>query len=662
MFFNPFKKIKKNIIAVWILSYLIIALFPMICNWIIYDHAKKTIKDELAINTSQAMDKFKMSVDGIFINVSDIAKTLQNDKDISSLYCMPKGTPNDECVGHAFAATKRIQEVMRENPSLSEIYIYYRNIDLVTGSHHMYTKKTFYDSNLAKSDLPYEKWNSLFDENSYAAVRLVSYPDQNRQTIDLFYQIPAFLDEFDAMAVLSIDTSNLLDSAKMVTDLYSDIGIFILSKDGDVLMKNGVVDSIPENSEDCTVISSVSDTIGWRYVYVIPSKVYDKKLTYFKLINAFNIIACLLLCGILSYLFAKMNARPFSKLKMIYSNESENNTDITLINNVLEDYRSAKQLKSEMEQARLMEELISTGQPKILEELKKHNIDFPYQYFCVVLFKLANVSQLFEDENDISSMQRYDAVKLIIKNVLEEIINEKHYAYICKINGQIVAVVNINQEYILDFRNDIENMLNRGKEFISSRFAFSYTPFIGGIHDLETLHKSYSEAIKTLQYRTFIPSSDIVFCDDTNTENKPSEVSAIIPAEKKKQLISLLQLGDAQISLSMVNSLLQAAPQDSPIRYRVFLFDLISTIICAFESFDRNDIEIKLSDELCGLAGSADVSVIPQRINELITELCVHLLDNNTENKAKNTEDPLSKKDMVSQIKNFVSENYTNHT
>lgn len=654
------KIIRKNIIFAWLLSYLVIALFPMICNGIIYTHAKKAIKNELAINSTQAMDKFKMSVDSIFIDISNTARTLQSDKSISRLYNKPYGTPYSECIEDSLSVTKKLQDVLRSSPSLSEIYVYYRNIDLVTGSHYMYTKKTFYDQNFKDSDLTYDDWSSMFEENCYGVPKLISYPDRNRQTVDIYYQIPAFLDEFDAMAVFSIDTATLLNDAKTVTDLYSDVGIFILSKDGEIIMTNGVVDSIPESSRNCTVIRTVSDTIGWQYVSVIPSKVFNKKLTYFKWINIFNIIICLILCGILSYFFAKMNARPFSKLKRIYNDESENETDIALINNVLDDYRSAKQTQSELEQARLMEELISTGQPKILEELKKHNIDFPYQFFCVILFKLTNVSQLFEDENDISSVQRYDAVKLIIKNVLEEIINEKHYAHICKINGQIVAVVNINHDHILDFRDDIENMLNRGQEFVSSRFAFSFTPFVGGIHDVTALQQSYLEALKILQYRTFIPTSEIVFCDDLNTENDTSNASAIIPAEKKKQLINLLQLGDAQTSLSMVDSLLLEAPQNSPIKYRVFLFDLISTIICAVESVDKDDVEIKLSDELCSLAGSSDLSVILEKINEIITELCRHRLNDNAGK--RNIDGSFSKKDIVSEIKKFISENYTNQT
>lgn len=650
--------VKRNILFTWILSYLVITLLSMICNGVIYDRSKNAIKSELAVNSTQAMDKFKISVDNIFVNASNIAKTLQDDESISRLCNMKNITPYGQYAGEALSVTRTLQSALSANPSLSEIYIYYKDIDLVTSSHYMYTKKRFYNQNYNNSGMSYEDWNSMFEKNSYAVTKLIPHSDGGKQTVDIFYQIPAYLDEFDAVAVLSIDTSTLLDNAKMITDLYSDVGIFILSKDNEIIMSNGIVDSIPENSKDCTVITTMSDTIGWRYVSVIPAKVFNKKLTYFSLINIFNIFICLLLCGILSYYFAKRNSRPFSKLKLIYNNNDED--DMTLINNVLNDYRSAKQTQSEFEQSLLMEELISRGQSSALTELKKYGIDFPDQYFCVILFKLINVSRLFEDENDVSSLQRYDSVKLIIKNVLEEIINEKHHAYICKINGQIVAVVNINRDYMLDFRSDIEEMLNSGKEFISSRFAFSFTPFVGGIHDAKTLHKSYSEAINALQYRTFISTSDTVFCDEANTDNKSSDISAIIPAEKTKQLINLLQLGDAETSLSMVNSLLLTAPKDSPIKYRVFLFDLISTLIHAVETLDEYDIEIKLSDDLCKLAGNCDTSVIPERINEFITEFCAFRSKNNLEDKAKENEDGLSKKDIVSEIKNFISENYTN--
>lgn len=69
---------------------------------------------------------------------------------------------------------------------------------------------------------------------------------------------------------------------------------------------------------------------------------------------------------------------------------------------------------------------------------------------------------------------------------------------------------------------------------------------------------------------------------------------------------------------------------------------------------------MKLSDELCSLAGNSDASVIPERINELISELCRHRLDN-MENKIKNMEN-ISKKDIVSEMKKFICENYTNQT
>ena len=654
------KKIKNNIIFTWILSYLIIMLLPIICNGIIFDRAKNAIKNELAANSTQSLDKLKMSVDNIFVNISSTVKTLQTDDAVSRLYNMPQGTPYGEYSGDALSVSSRLQNILSANSSISEIYIYYKNIDLVTGSHYMYTKKLFYERTLADSNLTYDSWSSMFEKNCYAVPVLVSHSGEEAQTVDIFYQLPAFLDKFDAMAVLSIDTATLSDNAKMVTDLYSDIGMFILSRDNEVIMSNGVIDSIPEESKDCTVISTVSDTTGWRYVSVIPSKVFDKKLAYFKIFNILNIFICLILCGVLSYFFARKNARPFSRLKQIYNNEDESENDMTLINNVLNDYRSAKQTQSELEQSHLLEELISSGQPEILEELKKYKINFPYQYFCVILFKLVNVSQLFEDENDISSLQKYDSVKLIIKNVLEEIINEKHYAYICEINGQIVAVVNINHDYMLEFQSDLEQMLNRGKEFISSYFAFSYTPFIGSIHDVKTLHKSYSEAMNALRYRTFIPTSDIVFCDDMNTENKSSEVSAVISIEKAKQLINFLQLGDAQTSLSMINALIHTAPHDSPVKYRVFLFDLISTLIRAIETVGKDDISVKLSDELCGLTEISDAAVISERINEIITEFCRLRSESISANEEKELEENLSKKDIVSEAKKFIRENYTN--
>ncbi len=650
--------IKKNMIFVWILSYLTVTLIPFICSGIIYSRAKAAIKNEFVINSTQEMDKFKMSVDNIVMNMSSIPRNLWNDESVSRLCYMPENTPYTEYVGDAFLATKKIQKILSANPYLSEAYIYYKNIDLITANHHMYTRKSFYDHNFNDSDLTYEEWTSAFEHNNYAVSKLITYSGGSRQTVDVFYQIPEFLTEFDAMVVLSIDTATLLNDAKMVTDLYSDVGMFILSKDGEVIMTNGVVDKIPENSKDCTVISDASDIITWRYVFVISSKVFDKKLSYFKLVNILNVIISLVLCGILIYFFAKKNVRPFSKLRMIYNKGEEN--DITLIDDVLNDYRSAKQAQSKAEQANLVEELINTGQPKLLDELKKYEINFPYQYFCVILFKLVNVSRLFEDENDISSPERYDSVKLIIKNVLEEIINEKHYAHICKINGQIVAVVNINNDYIIDFRNDIEEMLSRGREFISSRFAFSYTPFVGGIHDVKTIHESYSEAIKALQYRTFIPASDIVFCDDANAENKTSEESVIIPEEKKRQLINLLQLGDTQASLSVANSLMLAAPRQASSKHRVFLIDLISTLIRALENIGRDDVEMRFSDELCSLVENPDISVVSEKIKEIITELCRLTAERDLDIGTKDLEGSISKKDIVSDIKKFISENYTN--
>lgn len=667
LFHKLYKKIKKsaifimkgkNIIFIWILSYLIITLISMICNGMIYSRAKKAVKNELEMNSIQVIDKFEMSVDNIFANIFKIVKSLQSDDDILRLSEMNEQVPYSQYSGEALSVSQKLQNFISVNPYISGIYIYYKNIDLVTGNNYMYSKQLFYEQNFKNSDLTYEEWESMFNKNSYADIKLISYPDEEKQKVDFYFQIPAYLDEFDAVAVLSIDTSTLLDSAKMVTDLYFDVGMFILSKDDEVIMTNGVVDSIPENSKDCMVISTVSDTFGWRYITVVPSKVFDKKLAYFNFINFLNIIICFILSVILSFFFVKMNIRPFYSLQAIYNNHVGN--DMLLINNVLDDYRSAKQVQSETEKSRLLEMLISTGAPEILDELKEHNIDFPYQYFCVILFKLMNVSELFEDENDVSALQKYDSIKFIMKNVLEEIINEKHNVYICKINGQIVALVNINHDYMLDFRSDLEEMLNRGKEFVSNYFAFSYTPFVGGIHDVKMLNKSYREALNALQYRTFISMSDIVFCDDSGKENKTSEVSIIIPEEKTKQLINLLRLRDEQTSLALVNSLLLAVPQDSPIEYRVFLFDLISVLLHVFVDIEDDDVKTKLSSELCGLVENYDVEIVSEKINEIITEFCRSSLKTDAVDEIKGDEIPGLKKDMVSEIKEFIDENYTN--
>ena len=667
LFLKLFEKIKKNnafamkgknIIFIWISSYLIITLVSMICSGIIYGRAKKAVKSELEANSVQMIDKFEMSVDNIFANVFKIANSLQKDEDIQNLSNASSETPYGIYSGDALTVSMKLKNLLNTNSYISGIYVYYKNIDLVSSDNFMYTKKLYYEQNFANSDMPYDEWVAMFDNNSQGGTKLISYPEDDTQRVDVFFQIPAYLDEFDAMVVLSIDTSVFSDCAKLVTDLYYDIGMFILSKDNEIIMTNGVVDAIPENSDDCMVISTVSDTIGWRYVTVIPSKVFDKKLVYFNFINFLNIIICFILSVILSYFFVKMNVRPFYSLQMIYNNSAHK--DMPLINNVLDDYRSAKQIQSENEKTSLLEMLISTGDTGILRELKRHNIDFPHQYFCVVLFKLINVSKLFEDENDVSVLEKYDSIKLIIKNVLEEIINEKHNVHICQINGQIVAIVNINRDYMLDFRTDLEEMLNRGKEFVSNYFAFSYTPFVGGIHDIKMLNKSYQEALTALQYRTFISMSDVVFCDDSGKENKSSEVAITIPEEKTKQLISLLRLGDEETSQELVNSLLLAVPNDSPVKYRVFLFDLISVLLRVLEDIDDDDVKTKLSSELCGLAENCDASVVPEKINEIITEFCNNRSKEEEVNEADGDESLILKKDIVSEIKEFIDENYTN--
>ena len=137
------------------------------------------------------------------------------------------------------------------------------------------------------------------------------------------------------------------------------------------------------------------------------------------------------------------------------------------------------------------------------------------------------------------------------------------------------------------------------------------------------------------------------------------DVSAVIPSEKSKQLINFMQLGDVQTSLSMIYSLINTAPHDSPIKYRIFLFDLIGTLIRAVETGDKNDSCVRLSDSLCDLTAISDVSQITDRITNIVTEFCKLRSENILESEEKELEENLYKRDIVAES---IQENFTNQS
>lgn len=365
-----------------------------------------------------------------------------------------------------------------------------------------------------------------------------------------------------------------------------------------------------------------------------------------------------------------------SFVRMPPYNSYKNEYDI--INEIINDYRRDKGVirylkacQDNITKSELLSDLMTgtiASDDYIPTLLENNGIKFSSDYFAIIIFNIMNAEALFSDDKsakDLDDRERAKFCNLIISNIFEELISEKHSGIVFKFNGFNTAIISFNPETLSGWHDDLIDAINKTRDFINENFLFSFTSNISNIHKgICELPNAYLEATKTLDYRIFMKNMDIISYNEIIETHAPP----IWENEKISLLSSFIQLGNYKLAIDHIDALIDEISKNKSIHsINLIIFKLVSTVFDSVASLMNENTVSELNPLIDYIDSIIDTDINLQyldKLHELIRIACDISSKHISKNKEQetNTDKLRDHKISANDIKKYINHNYTSST
>lgn len=568
----------------WMASYAFILIIPILFASIAYSVSISTIKNEVVKSNSASLGQLKFILDGKFDEINKLGNDISMNQSLKNLLYSSQTHDIDDIL-----YIKNIQNDLSKskilNNFIDDIYIYINNNNYIFSGSNKYGQDEFEYISDRFFAMNLNDFSNLISTNKVRNYEIVR-KDTGNGNIEkkIIFTQPLYLTDYKSVkgSLIIVIDGNRLDEMLKNIEVMSDTKILMVN-DKNEFIDTGKDNTLPQfidynsvnnaqgtffrkiNNDNIAITSIKSDIIKLNYISLTPTKVFLQKVQYIKNMIYVYILICIIFGCLAAYFLAKRNYKPVKKLTEIFRdrlggtiNNSENEFNFmekSITSLINENNTAMTRLKRQNEALRnnLLSRLIK-GRVQSFENIKasleSYNIKFSSENYLVMLFKI----EKFEGEVfDIKFSEDEEAVNLIyfiIRNVVEELVNERHLGYMTEIDGMMVCLVNAitdenEEERITIINKEMEQIADKATEFFESKFKMVVSTFISDVHHgLPGIAKSYLEALEVLEYKTIIESPDRVINYSSIQSGYNNSISNSYNLEKERLFINCIMSGD----------------------------------------------------------------------------------------------------------------------
>lgn len=661
------KKRSRKLLIRFVLSFLVILFIPIIIGSVVYVNAIKMVEEGVIVSKTEMLKQLSTTIDsrieGIYQIIDEIAMNFWINKFLSVGSSLSGS--DLECAKNII---KELQ-LYRNNEFIRECYIYFKKSDKIITPNAMYSPKLFYNFYCSLKDVEFDEWYVNLRELPYSyhkvfniEVIIENYP---AQMIAFLQSLPLTNTErVQGLVVLLIDKEKIIDMLSGV----ADGGLaYILDNKNNVIVKVGETNiPIPDNIEfekgvnlvhsyingnDTIVMYVVSPKTNWKYVLVIPTVVFMKKVGDIRNLVILTVGICLLIGIVVTCFLARKNYSPIQRIVETLSrwggtvpDGEKHELDFVkdLVESIFnENKRLEKKVEDIIQQKQKIETLMTKnrmiiknalltslvrGQVDDFDAIKMglefYGVQLPYDNFVVAVIHINNYKNFDKESN---------FIKFVIITVIEEFLklNEdvKGYGFVLE-DGAVASVVNIRK--FTDFNNmrlEIIDVFGKLKHFLKEKFEISITVGIGNLHNGPYgANMSLEEARKAIDYKIVRGHGSIIFFDEITEKDK----GYYYPIDDELRLINSIKMGDFESCKSILEKIFEEnfSKRRLPlVLIKCLYFDIMSTLIKVLDAININytDIFGKDFNVVEILSYCETVDDIYQKIYWIYEKLCNYI-------------------------------------
>lgn len=628
-----FLKEKRKIFISLLFSYITIILVSLLISAVAYIQSVRVIQTVTTQSQNAMLEQLQQTVDTKLNDIERIMNIIVLDKNINAqcslvnpiepIYRLPMlGVINT-------IATCKIT-----NSYIKGIFIYIPNRDMIVSDKGTSGSMEYFDIYYPGKIHDKVAWMNFLKQGHVKEFCPMSSINTGKPNMDgiLFLQsIPYNSDgHSDATVGIILDSAFLNNSLSSFNEISEANSIILNNKNEIVASLNkqinfNISDFKLENNQGVTnvkignshvVLSYIkSQSTDWKYINIIPKSAFTRKAKDVIFVMLLCTLLCLIGGTIVALVFARKNYNPINNIIEMFSKTGKLKFDSSInefkliensmLNIIDENKNITKTLenqKSTLKESFLNRLVMGSIKNNIsIDDIcSTYDIYFKEEDFVLIAFCLKDVGKIHTSKYSQSEDKSIELAQFIIRNVMEELVKQKHNCIFFEIDQIIVCIANIEKTYDTtnNMQNEIKNILVSGKKFIMDKYGILLTASVSNLHStVSGIPEAYKECLELAEYKIVVGNNDIILYSEICLPISDSFMNTY-PIEVQQQFINCIRCGDFTNAKQVMEQIFEnnfLNSNNSLDMTRCLMFAIINTMINALTDIniicDSNFIE-----------------------------------------------------------------------
>lgn len=644
----------------WLYSYILILLIPVIVVMGIYMKTRQLIEGEISRANSALLAQLQQEFDSNIDYFYRLAEVITLNPKLSSII------RNQAALGvnERISISQVLPDLKAYNISrstLASFYIYFPAGDFVLTDSAYYNADIFHLTYLEPKGIVADRWKSFFQsgKRGFFTSQESFGSGSDKSILYVLYLTDQSRGSAAAVLVIQLDQDRLMSALHHIQS-YNQGEVLILDEQNRILASsgasgqnfsgmdfesafgedNGVVKR-KYNEEDIVLSYAKSNQTNWKYIYILPERIYSEKAEYAGKVTYLALAAALIAGLLMAVMMTRRHYHPLEKLlqsagarhkQASAANSPVNEYDYleevmdqvwernTAMNEALEKQKTT--LRAHL-LVRILKGRIEVGFP-VDAVLHEHGIKPLSDQFAVFLIYLEDYSGFFHSHEQDGEKNRR-LVQLIIANIVEELTGKQHQGWVTEIDNVMACLLSFNSSTTREKAlEDMRNISEEALRFIGERFHVHFTISSSDTHrSISNVPQAYHEALQAMEYRLIMGTRIFISYNQIQHQH----LSYIYPLDQEQQLINLISAGDCDNAQDMLEKIISdnlAQPGMSADMIRCLLFDISSTMMKAAMETGLEDEELFAGNlqVLQGLINGKTVMETKERLSAFLNRIC----------------------------------------
>lgn len=666
----------KKIIVSLLISYILVLIVPYIVNRINYVSIQNSLVEEISNYNAEHLNGRVRNVDATISNVVEMVNTIFFNEEFRDASLLDGTLTNEQ---RYKLSTDRSYIYGGFDFYVENVFVLYKNIDYYVGQYSTGNLKNFYNAYYSQKFKSFDEWYNFMTNRYYGELVVYPMPEQNGDG-SVFYAL-SYMDVGDsdkllANIIVEFKKSFLLsesnerntfclvgeDDRVIVCDQSDEFVTAVNSALKETLDKSII--NIVYNGQKKVLITQELTQCDWKYVSCISEDVFLEKVKESRRNYIYSLIMCVLIGGAIIYYGVKRHYTPIKKITKALSQNFAYNSELdeyqylaSVVSKIVNEYKTDSQYKRIEKKLAKNSFLLSVLkgeellQPDIRQKLKYFGINLNNSYFCVASMKIEDCSNLFFEENN--SEENISLSKIIIENVIEELLNNRYEFAFCENGNEINIILSLKR---CEDTKELSESLLTSQNMVKSISNVKFSVAISNVYeDFRNISVCYREAAELIQLCR-IRNNNFLNCADMEEMALTEEKTYLYSAGVEQRLINYLLFGnydDASMLLKEVFNNNFKNSNTAFLKTKCLFFDIVATIfkVVHDNEYVAKSISLEKTDLLPKIDTYESIVAIEEELCNVFKQIC-----DITKSTSSKNEDRLS-----DGIMDFVQINYNDH-